>query len=1236
MEKKIIKKIISFALCAALAFSLIPLGSIIKDSGITAYAADNSYENDDSSSGSELAPGTYVAALYRNSVYGNSGTYHSLTKYYPQAILTVDEEQNQYLTIGIWNWSYYDAFITLKQKYTDAYGYDYNYVPEQLLDKFELTEEEAFRNNYSQYIIEATDENQDYYNYEPLEIELDETLDVAYVTFEIEDYTKPIWCMQWVNKRLSNIKSQVQYHDASMIWLEQDTLYSVDSLKEAIEDGTANLALRHANSDTAAHDTIANLASSTVSKFFKVSDSSVEKTGEDEYAIKLYINDRDSISAQRSMPEKFKLLTGKSNENYAEDVLQAWHTYPGNTTSSLQPDTTSTFEDVEIRNDDGGDYIVLTYTEKELLFGRYVYFNSSFTSLTTGSVTDSTYQISPVATMSEPIREITITSDEYSDVKIYSNTSALSEDTTLEVIRNSASYDYGYTSGLYSESVWYTLNLKNGDTTVWAKQNPKVEIKLPEGCDESNTYLETRNSNGTRVTFNLNSNNVDYENGTWTISGTSVNGCTYAVCRIADSINPAELEDGIYKVGVYLEKSSETDGTPSMANDALVHEAYIVREGDKTTLYFRACAMDSNGFEDLYIGELHCAGFNDNTIYTSYLTDADGKLVDNAGFDAVTEYACITGGIIELEPDCWVEGRTAYRMTIASPMMAAIGGSEYDEIKDDELGVLLVFSNASKLEDEDLGYKDYKTYLIDQGFGFDRSALRRQIDFSKTYEEDLYTTESWNELLSALELAQTVYENTSAGSDDIEEQINILIAARAALVVDESAVGDKTQLQALVDAAKAIAADNYTNSSFNALQTAITLAESTLEKEAVKQSKVDEQTVALQAAIDALEKKPETTLDKDNLADGKYILTAEMIKTDRNSYSMSNNGINHTVWLEVIDGEYYLTVQFKGLAIYNKFGYLMNLSYYDSGYSYGEYGNINGTLVLADVISTQKNSDGSDVIDQYNDEDNLYPELLRIRLVDKASEQYVPLHVFVPIMEAIAAGTGDQDVLMELDWSTLRISDGDIETEAPTVQSPAIDYTDAATGVKISAGKGVFEEGVEIVVTEITSGTDYDKSELALSDIGEKFRLYDVKFFDKEGSEAAPNGTITISFPVPNGYDSEKLAVYRINEDGSKTLVRGEVDGDYYSVVTKTAALYGIVESGSTAHDISAGVNEDNVNNGGDSNTYDENKNDSASGSNASAPVTGDTANIGLWFMLMAASACVIVMMNRKKLVLKR
>jgi hypothetical protein len=74
------------------------------------------------------------------------------------------------------------------------------------------------------------------------------------------------------------------------------------------------------------------------------------------------------------------------------------------------------------------------------------------------------------------------------------------------------------------------------------------------------------------------------------------------------------------------------------------------------------------------------------------------------------------------------------------------------------------------------------------------------------------------------------------------------------------------------------------------------------------------------------------------------------------------------------------------------------------------------------VLTTQKNDDGSDVVDSYNSGQGwLYPDLIRFPLVNKANyeDDFVPLHVFVPIMDAITPGSGNQDVFMLIDWTSL-------------------------------------------------------------------------------------------------------------------------------------------------------------------------------------------------------------------------
>ena len=100
--------------------------------------------------------------------------------------------------------------------------------------------------------------------------------------------------------------------------------------------------------------------------------------------------------------------------------------------------------------------------------------------------------------------------------------------------------------------------------------------------------------------------------------------------------------------------------------------------------------------------------------------------------------------------------------------------------------------------------------------------------------------------------------------------------------------------------------------------------------------------------------------------------------------------------LEVIDGEYYITMQLKGLSIYNLFGYLEKLSYYADGYTYDSFGVPNGTTLPVEVLSTQKDRDGKDIIDQYNNSDSLYPNVIRFKLVSQAvsdTEGYVPMSI---------------------------------------------------------------------------------------------------------------------------------------------------------------------------------------------------------------------------------------------------
>ena len=144
---------------------------------------------------------------------------------------------------------------------------------------------------------------------------------------------------------------------------------------------------------------------------------------------------------------------------------------------------------------------------------------------------------------------------------------------------------------------------------------------------------------------------------------------------------------------------------------------------------------------------------------------------------------------------------------------------------------------------------------------------------------------------------------------------------------------------------------------------------------------------------------------------------------DKESASMSNEAINHTIKLTVQNGKYLVTMDFKGLKINSKFGYLSKLKYFKNGYTLNRFGSPQGDLGETTVLSYQKDSSGAFASDQYGTN---YPDKVQFELIPEALEDgYAPLQVFVPVMEAIAAGTGTQPVFLHLDWSTIRATTDD-------------------------------------------------------------------------------------------------------------------------------------------------------------------------------------------------------------------
>lgn len=181
-----------------------------------------------------------------------------------------------------------------------------------------------------------------------------------------------------------------------------------------------------------------------------------------------------------------------------------------------------------------------------------------------------------------------------------------------------------------------------------------------------------------------------------------------------------------------------------------------------------------------------------------------------------------------------------------------------------------------------------------------------------------------------------------------------------------------------------------------------------------------------------------------SLEDGTYTITGEMLKPDRKTKSMSNEALDHNITLTVKKGKYSLTVNFSGLIVGSSKGYLSKLKYFKTGYKIDKNGVLTGNKAAVTIKAYQKNSSGRKLSDTYGTD---YPAKVTFPMITEAKKDgYVPLQVFVPIMDAISAGTGTQPVYLKLDLNSIKA--GKSSTKSNSASS-----TSKKTSGKTSSGK---------------------------------------------------------------------------------------------------------------------------------------------------------------------------------------
>lgn len=486
--------------------------------------------------------------------------------------------------------------------------------------------------------------------------------------------------------------------------------------------------------------------------------------------------------------------------------------------------------------------------------------------------------------------------------------------------------------------------------------------------------------------------------------------------EIDKKIDLFNLEDGKYYINIEVKHSADRDNKYSMANNAIGHSAIltVINGVPYITLDFKRLSIK--------FGETEMAGYLQKLWA---FPNANNNDQGQPKFEAIIENYRKIDGIREKDEfeskDIplnltlpLVENKSDYSWMLIQvyvPVMESLGektGTQVAWIDFDKQSLRRILD----LEDENLSnYIDNlnkkidelnKWIILDEGSDDVKNAVKEEIKRARILSD--YRYKSRDSLISGIESLDILIEQ-------IKKFGNI----------------NKSKLADALNKAKKLVKnsnDVYSQDSINELKAVIEKAQKVFELIGYSQNEVDAYVEKLNFAINTL-KKVETNydtnadyLDRYNLADGEYVVFGEMIKLDRKTHSMANNAISHKVKITVKNGKKYATIQFKGLRLRNMFGYLSVLKYFDTGYKLSETGFAKGNLILATVDTYQLDKDNKRVSDNFGTD---YPRLVTFAIIDEAlKDGWIPLQVFVPIMESISAGTGTQSVFLKLNWDTLK------------------------------------------------------------------------------------------------------------------------------------------------------------------------------------------------------------------------
>lgn len=169
--------------------------------------------------------------------------------------------------------------------------------------------------------------------------------------------------------------------------------------------------------------------------------------------------------------------------------------------------------------------------------------------------------------------------------------------------------------------------------------------------------------------------------------------------------------------------------------------------------------------------------------------------------------------------------------------------------------------------------------------------------------------------------------------------------------------------------------------------------------------------------------------------------------------------------------------------------------------------------------------------------------------------EYIPLQMMVPYtpMDEVV-GEGYLNSRLRIDWSQVQTTSLTKIQPNNTMSSGEVENVDRtdASGIRLVTDSAKVATSTVFQVNVVTSGSKYELAKKALTGVNGSFTLYDVKLI-ANGSETDPFGAITLYFPY---FGAPSL--YRVNDNGTKTVLRGAESDEGYEIMTTKVGLFAV------------------------------------------------------------------------------